>query len=365
MNESASSHEQQSTDPPSAKFVGKQFIKEFKQDEVTELAAAFTYHVVFAIPAMIILTITVAALIDNFTSMQLASELQDLVAERAPGSVQEVLDTVITNAIEQVGGGAITFSLVASALLALWSGSNGVGALMRAFNRAYDLDEDRSFIRKKLVALGLTLFVGIFINVAIVLVVFGGQIGEWVASWVGLSSTFELVWNVARIPIGLILLTFMLAILYYVGPNVEHSFKWISPGAIFTTVAWIAAAFGFRFYLMISSPGSVYGAMSSILVFLFFLYISGIIFISGAEINAIIEKRTDPATLRDIRSKQHIAEERDWMVAQREQQAATRPPRQLRPTPAGSEGGLGKLAVGLLATLGIVTIGVLRRGGGR
>lgn len=364
MDESATTHEYQSADRPSVKFIGQQFIKEFKKDEVPELAAAFTYHIVFAIPALIILTVTVAAVLENFTSIGLASELQDLVTERAPGSVQDVLNTVIENAIAQVDGGAVSIGLAISALIALWSGSNGTAALMRAFNRAYGIDEDRPFIRKKLVAIGLTLFGGIFINLAIVMLVFGGQIGEWLAGWIGLSSTFETVWNIARIPIGLILLTIMLAILYYIGPNVEHTFKWVSPGAIFTTVAWIAAAFGFRIYLMFVSSDSIYGALSSMLVFMFFLYITGIIFISGAEINAIIEKRTEPATLRDIYAKQNVAPDLDWITAEREQQRG-RAPSASSPARAESGGaGIGALAVGLVATLGIVIVGALRRGGG-
>lgn len=349
MNESAPAHEIQPGKRPSIKVIGQEFIKDFKKDEVPELAAAFTYHIVFAIPALIILTVTVAAVLENFTDIGLATELQELIADRAPGSVQEVLNTVIENAIAQVDGGAVSVGLAISALIALWSGSNGVAALMRAFNRAYGTDEDRSFVKMKLVAIGLTLFGGIFINLAIVLLVFGGQIGVWLASWIGLSSTFEVVWNIARIPIGLIMLTLMLAVLYHVGPNVEHRFKWLSPGAIFTTVVWIAAAFGFRLYLMLSSPDSIYGALSSMLVFMLFLYITGIIFICGAEINAIIEKRTEPAMMRDL-----AASEQQEMLAT----SASSPAR------AESEAGIGALAIGLVATLGIVTIGVFRRGDG-
>jgi membrane protein len=92
----------------------------------------------------------------------------------------------------------------------------------------------------------------------------------------------------------------VLAILYYAGPNIEQSFRWVSPGSVLATILWLVATAGFGLYLNVSNPGSAYGAVGSVLVLLFFLYVTGIIFLLGAELNAVLGKRYDPETVQDL-----------------------------------------------------------------
>lgn len=286
----------------SKKETAKQVFAEFKADDVTGLAAEVAYHLIFSLAPLLIFTISMAAVIDTFTGVDVAGQLQQLIEENAPGDAQAILSDLVENAIAQTSGGLASFGAISAALLALWSGSNALGALMKAFNRAYDVEEERPFVKKKLVSIGLTVMLGVFVNLAFVLFVFGGDIGSLVANWLGLGSVFDWIWNISRYPIGFAFIAFLLALLYYLGPNIEQSFVWISPGSIIATVLWVLVVFGFQIYLTFSNPGSAYGTAGGVVVLLFFLYVTAIAFLLGAEINAVIGRQNDPETIADLNS---------------------------------------------------------------
>jgi len=285
------------------KTLGKELYTEVKQDKVTTLAAAFAYHTVFAIPAMMILLVTVAALVNQATDVQVTENLRDFISDRAPAETKDLLNSIVDNAIAKVGGGGASLGIFVTAAIALWSGANAVGALIEAFNRAYGVEEGRPFVKKKLLTLGLTLLLAVFINLAFALLVFGQRIGHWIADRAGLGSAFDVVWALLRWPGAIAAVATILAVLYWAGPNVEQSFRWSSPGSILATVLWLLATAGFGLYLSISNPGSAYGVVGSVLVLLFFLYVTGIVFLLGAELNALLGKRYDPETVRDLATK--------------------------------------------------------------
>jgi len=282
------------------KELGKRTFKEFKDDEVTEMAAGVAYHAIFAIPPMIVFLVTLAALVSQVTSVDIAGRLLDVINRSAPGDTRELLTGLVESAIQNVSGGAASFGVITAAAVALWSGSNGISTIIRAFNRAYDVEEDRSFIKKKLISIGLTVLVGVLVILAFTLFIFGQQIGNWGAEQLGLGSAFEFVWNILRWPLAGAFIVFLLAVLYYLGPNVEQSFHWISPGSIVATVLWIAIVLGLKVYLAFSNPGSAYGALGGVVVLLFFLYLTAIAFLVGAEVNAVLQRRYDEKTVEDL-----------------------------------------------------------------
>jgi membrane protein len=282
--------------------LGKELYAKIKADKVTTLAAAFAYYTVFAIPALIILSVTIAALLNDATTVPVTEHLRTFIQDRAPADTKDLLNSIVDNAIAKVGSGVSVGALFA-AVLALWSGSNAISALIESFNTAYDVEEDRSFIRKKGLTLGLTLLLTLFVNVAFVLLVFGRRIGQWIADQAGLGSAFNVVWNVLRWPVAIAAVILILSILYYAGPNVEQSFRWISPGSIAATILWLLATAAVGIYLTFSNPGSAYGVVGSVLVLLFFLYITGIVFLVGVELNALLGRRYDPETVQDLAAK--------------------------------------------------------------
>ncbi|MFL5758861.1 MAG: YihY/virulence factor BrkB family protein [Thermomicrobiales bacterium] len=292
----------------SVKDFGKELYAEIKGDKVTTLAAAFAYYTVFAIPALIILSVTVAALLNDATNVPVVEHLRTFIQDRAPANTKDLLNSIVNNAIAKVGNGASVGAILA-ALIALWSGSNAIAALIESFNTAYGVEESRPFVRKKGLTIGLTLLLVVFINVAFVLLVFGRNIGHWLADQAGLGSAFNVLWNVARWPVAIAAVMLILAVLYYAGPNVEQSFRWISPGSVAATILWLLATAVVGIYLKFSNPGSAYGVVGSVLVLLFFLYLTGIIFLVGAEINAVLGKRYDPATVQDLATKPTVKPE--------------------------------------------------------
>lgn len=274
-----------------AKAVVMQFVKEFQGDDLAGMAAEIAYHLIFAIPPLIILVVMAAALVNQYSHLDVVSNLQQFVDKRAPADLASVLDSVVGNAVGKVGGGVASIGAALTAILALWSGSNGVSSFMKAFNRAYDVDEARPFIRKKLLALGLTLAMILVVIIAFALFVFGHQLGSWIANQVGLSNAFSTGWDVGRWPVAIFFVMVLLSALYYLGPNVDQRFRWVSLGSVVATLLWIAAVFGFKLYLDLSNPGSTYGAFGGLVVLLFFLYITSLVFLVGAELNAVLEHR--------------------------------------------------------------------------
>lgn len=326
----------------------KEVVGEITGDDVPGLAAEVAYHAIFSIPALLVVMISLAAIIDNFANVEIADRLREMITDSAPESTQEILTSLVDNAVDQADGGTASIGLGMALLVALWAGSNGVGALIKAFNRAYDTKESRSFPKKKAAATLLTILIGLVVNLAIALWVFGGQIGRWLAAEFAMGSTFDWIWNLSRVPVGALVIVIMLGILYYFGPTSKQEFRWVFPGAVFSTVAWGLLIYGFSIYLRVASPGSAYGALSGVIIFLFFLYLTALIFLVGAELNAGLARRYD--------ERYQIAigiERREREIEPALQSEA--PPAQPLPSTAGT------LAVGVVATVGIVIASLLGR----
>lgn len=281
-----------------AKEFGKRFMTEFKSDDLTGMAAETAYHLVFAIPPILILLVTVAAMLNTFTNIPVVENLRSTVDQRAPADLKAVFDSTIDSAINKANGGAVSIGAAVTLIIALWSASNAVTSLIKGLNRTYDVNEERGFVKKKAVALGLTILFLILFNAAFVLFVFGHQIGIWIAGKIGLGSVFSAVWNIGRWPVAVVLVMFFLSLLFYFGPNIDQDWRWVSPGSIFSTLLWVIVVFGFKFYLAVSNPGSAYGIFGALVVLLFFLYVTELIFLLGSELNAVILKRSDEAKQR-------------------------------------------------------------------
>jgi membrane protein len=269
-------------------------------DEITTHASSFAYHTIFAIPALIILSVTMAALINRVTTVDVTGTFRELIRDHAPGETKDLLNTMVDHAIARVGSGGASLGVVVTALIALRSGSNAAGVLIQGFNRAYEVEETRPFVQRTRLKLLLTLLGTFSVNVAFALIVFGHRIGEKVAAVFGFGATFDRTWAVLRWPTAVAAIALLLSVLYYVGPNVDLSFRWISPGSALATALWVATGAAFGVYLQFAQPGTAYGAVGSVVVLLFFLYVTGFVFLLGAKLNAALGKRFDPLVIEDL-----------------------------------------------------------------
>jgi len=264
----------------------KRTVREFKEDNLTDWAAALTYYAVLAIfPALIVL-VSILGLVGESATQPLLDELAGV----APGPAKEIF----TNAIENLQGsqGAAGIAFVVGLLAALWSASGYVAAFMRASNSIYDIEEGRPIWKTLPVRVGLTLVLMLLLALSALAVVLTGGLAKALGDVIGLGDTAVEVWDIAKWPVLLLVVSFMFALLYWAAPNVKHpGFRWISPGGVLAVVGWLIASAAFAFY--VSSFGSynkTYGALAGVVVFLVWLWISNIMILLGAEFNAELER---------------------------------------------------------------------------
>ena len=161
---------------------------------------------------------------------------------------------------------------------------------MDSLNRAYDVEEGRPFWKVRGLAILLTVGLSVFIIVSIVLLTFGPQIGGWIADQMGLGRVFQIAWNVLRWPVIVGLLIVAMALVYYLAPDVEQQWQWITPGSIVAVCGWLLASLGFSYYVNhFGSYNATYGSIGAVIVLLTWMYVSGLFVLVGGEINAEIE----------------------------------------------------------------------------
>ncbi len=263
----------------------KRTVKEYKKDDLSDLAAALTYYAVLAIfPALLALT-SILGLIGSSA----INPLLDNVATLAPGPARSVL----TDMLEQMRGarGAATVGLIFGVLIALWSASGYVGAFMRAANKVYDIGEGRPAWKTLPTRLAITLALVLLSAVIAVGVVFTGALARRAGDVLGVGSTAITVWNWAKWPVLLLLISLVIAVLYWAAPNVRHAFRWVTPGSVLAVVLWLVATAAFGLYVAwFGSYGETYGSFAAVVVFLIWLWISNIVVLLGLEFNAELER---------------------------------------------------------------------------
>src|SRR5918995_2788846 len=256
------------------------------EDNLTDWAAALTYYGVLAIfPALIVL-VSILGLVGESATQPLIDNLGKV----APGPAQEIF----TNAIENLQGsqGAAGVLFIVGMLGALWSASGYVAAFMRASNAIYDMEEGRPIWKTLPVRVGLTVLLMVLTAISAVAVTVSGGLAKEVGGLIGLGDTAISVWNIAKWPVMLLLVSFMFAVLYWAAPNVKQpGFKWLSPGGILAVLGWVIASAAFAFYVAnFGSYNKTYGAMAGPIVFLVWLWISNLMILLGAEFNAELER---------------------------------------------------------------------------
>jgi membrane protein len=270
------------------------------RDEITTRASSFAYHMVLAIPPLIILTFTIAAVISELTDLDTAASLQHQIRRQAPPATRALLLSLVTEGMGQARGGGASLGIVVTLVLALWSGSNAIAALLQAFNLAYGVEETRGFIQRLRLRLILTILIILAINIGVTALLFGQRVGRSVADAFERGDRFDRIWNALTIPAGIAAIALLLAVLYYAGPNVDLSFRWVSPGSILATALWVGVTALLGVYLRLFNTGSAYGAVGSVIVLLVFLYLTGWTFLLGAKVNAEVGRRYDPRTIADL-----------------------------------------------------------------
>ena len=257
---------------------------ELWKDEVTDRAAALSYYFLFALfPALLFLTALLGFLPLAGLQERLMSYVTNVLPPDAAGTVQRTLEEVLQGS----RGGLLSLGVLG----ALWAGSNGMSSVMTTLNVAYDVRESRPWWKRRLLAVVLTVAFSCFIVATLVLLVFGPKLGAGIAGWLGLGRLFTVAWNVISIPLVIVCGLIGVGLVYHLAPNTRQPWRWFSPGAALALALWLGMSFGLRLYVQhFANYNATYGSIGGVILLMLWLYLTSLVLLVGAEVNAEIEK---------------------------------------------------------------------------
>jgi membrane protein len=263
--------------------LAKRTFSEIMADNCLGLAAQLAYYFFLALfPALLFLV----AIISFIPIHGLLDSITGTLERVAPYEALQLIQDQILNIAHQKNGGLLTLGMIGT----IWSTSSGVSAIIDTLNQAYDIQEARPWWKVKLIALGLTVALAVFIVISTVLVLVGPTLGEKVAGWAHLGPAFTLTWKIVQWPVVFGLVTLAIALIFYYAPDAEQEWIWITPGSIFATLLWLLISLGFKFYVTrFASYNATYGAIGGAIVMMLWFYVSALAVLVGAEMNAEIE----------------------------------------------------------------------------
>ncbi len=276
------------TDLPRDAWSGvlKRTFREFREDDLTDLAAALTYYGVLAIFPMLIVLVSLLGLIGHSATQPLVENLGKV----APGPAKEIFTSAIRNIQKSQGAAGVLF--IAGLAVSLWSASSYIAGFMRASNVIWDVREGRPVWKTVPLRLAVTLITVLLLTLSAIAVIVTGSLARQVGGVIGVSSGAVTAWDIAKWPVMILFVSLMLSILYFASPNVRQpGFRWVTPGGVLAVLLWILVSAAFALYVAnFSSYNKTYGALGGVVAFLVWLWITNVVILLGAELNAEIER---------------------------------------------------------------------------
>jgi len=259
--------------------------REMGYDDAMGMAAQIAFYAMLGLFPFMIFVL-------NLISMfPLGDKLQPLLLraleDQMPLEAAQYVTEVVMDLLPAQSQGLLSFGLLAS----LWGASMAIGALITTINRAYNIRPRRNIAYQKVLSIGLTLALSGLWFMAMTIILVGPQITQQIFQFMGIASETNTFWTSVRLPMAFLLNLTALSVLYYVAPEAKQKFRWILPGALTATILWFGASSVFRIFLRnFGQYNKTYGSLATVVILMIWLWISGLVFLLGAEINALMKR---------------------------------------------------------------------------
>ncbi|MGD7023250.1 YihY/virulence factor BrkB family protein [Rossellomorea vietnamensis] len=258
----------------------KKLFQKISDGDVTGLAAQLAYFFLLSLFPLLIFMVT---LIPYLPVAQ--EDIMNVISDYAPGETMDMIQSTINEVMSNRNTGLLSFSIIAT----IWSASNGMNAIVKSLNDAYEVEETRSFIVTRLMSIVLTIAMIFVFVIALLLPVFGRQIGLFLFSQFGFSDQFLTIWGAIRWAISPIILFIVFVGLYFIAPSKKIKCLSAVPGAVFAALGWVGASLAFSYYVSnFGNYSATYGSIGGIIVLMIWFYLTGIIIMIGGHINALM-----------------------------------------------------------------------------
>jgi membrane protein len=279
-----------------SKSVVGQVVEAFKEKDFSGIAKQIAYDILFSLAPLLIFVTAAAGAITQLVNSEMenpAEPVLDWMQETLPADAANFLREPIASALGTDPGFLLSFG----AIFALWGAKNAISSIIKGLNTAYDIDKDeRSFVRRTLVAIGLTIGLALLVGIAGLIFVLGTTIGEDLAGAIGLGGAWAAVSTWLRWPMIALVIIVGVALIHSIGPNVDADFKWFVPGAAFSVITMAIATVGIGIYFSFSGGyNEAYGAFGSVLAFIFWLWVMSLLIVLGGVVNMAIQREVPPA----------------------------------------------------------------------
>lgn len=266
------------------------FIQKVTQADLSGMGAQLAYFFLLSLFPLLIFVMTLVPFL-NLPQEQVYTMMKELLPEQVYSLIGDTLKDVLENR----NGGLLSVGILAT----LWSASNGVNALIKSLNQSYGKAETRPFIIARSMSVVFTLVLILLVVVALILPVFGSQIGHFLANTIGLGEQFGAVFDKFRILLPPLVIFCGLVFMYWLGPNVKMYLRSAIPGAIVSTVCWLVISYVFSIYINnFSNYSATYGSIGGIIILMLWLYITGMVLMIGGLVNAIMQERKEQIDTR-------------------------------------------------------------------
>lgn len=273
-----------------------------KEHDPSLLAKQAAYSLLYAVPSILVMLVSLAAIVDQNTGTGISTALQNAIQAQVPANLQPLLESLVQYALVETSENTAVLAVIVSLAVAVWSATGGVGALMYAINSVYDIKDRRPFVKAAAIKVGLMLLGGVLVILALFLLAFGRRIMEWLPDNVVIDGVLGAVLSSSPLW-AMLLLVASLLLLYWLGLDSPKSLRWIVPGAVIATVAIGLIVGLLDLILTYSNPGAAYGVAGSVLILLWTFFVLSAIVVVGAIVNSVLGKRFDRKLIAGLQSR--------------------------------------------------------------